>query len=100
MSNKVFIGVAWPYANGSLHLGHIAGCYLPADIFARYNRLKGRDVLMVSGSDEHGTPITITADAEKITPQKVVDQEEIYLQEKYECSLLQELLSFFTRSLH
>ena len=74
MSNKVFIGVAWPYANGSLHLGHIAGCYLPADIFARYNRLKGRDVLMVSGSDEHGTPITITADAEKITPQKVVDR--------------------------
>ncbi len=74
MSNKVFIGVAWPYANGSLHLGHIAGCYLPADIFARYNRLKGRDVLMVSGSDEHGTPITITADAEKITPQNVVDR--------------------------
>jgi methionyl-tRNA synthetase len=74
MSNKIFIGVAWPYANGSLHLGHIAGCYLPADIFARYNRLKGRDVLMVSGSDEHGTPITITADAEKITPQKVVDR--------------------------
>ena len=74
MSDKIFIGVAWPYANGSLHLGHIAGCYLPADIFARYNRMKGRDVLMVSGSDEHGTPITITAENEKITPQTIVDR--------------------------
>jgi len=74
MSDTIFIGVAWPYANGSLHLGHIAGCYLPADIFARYNRLKGRDVLMVSGSDEHGTPITITADAEKTSPQVIVDR--------------------------
>jgi len=74
MSDKIFIGVAWPYANGSLHLGHIAGCYLPADIFARYNRLIGNDVLMVSGSDEHGTPITITADAQKTTPQAIVDK--------------------------
>src|SRR5512137_659299 len=74
MNEKIFIGVAWPYANGSLHLGHIAGCYLPADIFARYNRLRGRDVLMVSGSDEHGTPITITADKEKTTPQVIVDR--------------------------
>jgi methionyl-tRNA synthetase len=73
MANKIFIGVAWPYANGSLHLGHIAGCYLPADIFARYNRMIGRDVLMVSGSDEHGTPITITAEQEKTTPQEIVD---------------------------
>jgi len=74
MSKKIFIGVAWPYANGSLHLGHIAGCYLPADIFARFNRLIGNHVLMVSGSDEHGTPITITADKEGITPQDVVDR--------------------------
>ncbi len=74
MKEKIYIGVAWPYANGSLHLGHIAGCYLPADIFARYNRMIGNDVLMVSGSDEHGTPITITADKEKITPQAVVDR--------------------------
>lgn len=73
MVKKIFIGVAWPYANGSLHLGHIAGCYLPADIFARYNRLLGNDVLMVSGSDEHGTPITITADREHTTPQSIVD---------------------------
>jgi methionyl-tRNA synthetase len=74
MREKIYIGVAWPYANGSLHLGHIAGCYLPADIFARYNRMKGKDVLMVSGSDEHGTPITITAENEKTTPQAIVDR--------------------------
>jgi len=74
MKEKIYIGVAWPYANGSLHLGHIAGCYLPADIFARFQRLQGNDVLMVSGSDEHGTPVTITADKEHITPQDVVDR--------------------------
>jgi len=74
MKKKIYIGVAWPYANGSLHLGHIAGCYLPADIFARYNRMIGNDVLMVSGSDEHGTPITISAEKEKTTPQKIVDR--------------------------
>jgi methionyl-tRNA synthetase len=74
MKEKIYIGVAWPYANGSLHLGHIAGCYLPADIFARYNRMKGNDVLMVSGSDEYGTPITITAEKEKTTPQAIVDR--------------------------
>jgi methionyl-tRNA synthetase len=74
MTEKIFIGVAWPYANGSLHLGHIAGCYLPADIFARFQRLIGNDVLMVSGSDEHGTPITITADQENTTPQTIVDR--------------------------
>lgn len=74
MKEKIFIGVAWPYANGSLHLGHIAGCYLPADIFARYNRMIGNDVLMVSGSDEHGTPITITAEKEHTTPKAIVDK--------------------------
>ncbi|MFN3973674.1 MAG: methionine--tRNA ligase [Dehalococcoidia bacterium] len=74
MPEKVFIGVAWPYANGPLHLGHIAGCYLPADIFARYHRLKGNRVLMVSGSDQHGTPITIRAEQEGISPQEVVDK--------------------------
>jgi len=69
---RIFVAVAWPYANGPLHLGHIAGCYLSADIFARYHRFKGNEVLMVSGSDTHGTPITIRADAEGITPQEVV----------------------------
>ena len=74
MTEKIYIGVAWPYANGSLHLGHIAGCYLPADIFARFNRLIGNDVLMVSGSDEHGTPITISAEKEGISPQDFVNK--------------------------
>jgi len=74
MKEKIYIGVAWPYANGSLHLGHIAGCYLPADIFARFNRMIGNDVLMVSGSDEHGTPVTITAEREKTTAQTIVDR--------------------------
>jgi methionyl-tRNA synthetase len=73
MSERIFIGVAWPYANGSLHLGHIAGAYLPADIFARYHRLKGNEVLMVSGSDQHGTPITLKAEQEGKTPRDIID---------------------------
>ncbi len=72
MSEKIFIGVAWPYANGPLHLGHIAGAYLPPDIFARYHRTKGNEVLMVSGSDQHGTPITIRAEQEGKTPGEIV----------------------------
>ena len=71
---KVFIGVAWPYANGPLHLGHIAGSILPPDIFARYNRMIGNEVLMVSGSDEHGTPITVSAEKQGIPPQELVDK--------------------------
>lgn len=74
MSERIFIGVAWPYANGSLHLGHIAGAYLPADIFARYHRIKGNEVLMVSGSDQHGTPITIKAEQEGKKPGEIVAQ--------------------------
>jgi methionyl-tRNA synthetase len=71
VAERVFIGVAWPYANGSLHLGQIAGAYLPADIFARYHRLKGSRVLMVSGSDQHGTPITLRAEREGVKPEAV-----------------------------
>ena len=74
MAETIFIGVAWPYANGPLHLGHIAGAYLPADIFARYHRLKGNKVLMVSGSDQHGTPITLRAEQEKKPPQEIVSR--------------------------
>ena len=74
MTERIFIGVAWPYANGPLHLGHLAGCYLAADIFARYHRMRGNEVLMVSGSDTHGTPITIRADQEGITPAEVVER--------------------------
>ncbi len=71
MTEKILVAVAWPYANGSLHLGQIAGAYLPADIFARYHRLKGNDVLMVSGSDQHGTPITIKAEQEGKKPGEI-----------------------------
>ena len=70
----VLICVAWPYANGPLHLGHVAGCYLPPDIHARWERARGNRVLMVSGSDEHGTPITVTAETQGIQPQDVVDR--------------------------
>jgi len=71
MSERIFIAVAWPYANGSLHLGQIAGAYLPPDIFARYHRIKGNEVLMVSGSDQHGTPITIKAEQEGKKPGEI-----------------------------
>ncbi len=66
--------MAWPYAAGSRHLGHLAGAYLPSDIFARYHRIAGNRVLMVSGSDVHGTPITVLADQENVTPQAIVDR--------------------------
>jgi methionyl-tRNA synthetase len=72
MADKILVAVAWPYANGPFHVGHLAGAYLPADIFARYQRLRGNDVLMVSGSDCHGTPITLQAAREGVAPQDVV----------------------------
>ena len=74
MRERIFIGVAWPYADGPLHLGHIAGAYLPPDIFARYHRTKGNEVLMVSGSDQHGTPITIKAEQEGKSPSQIASQ--------------------------
>tara|TARA_Y100001970_G_scaffold188892_2_gene229734 strand:+ start:525 stop:2141 length:1617 start_codon:yes stop_codon:yes gene_type:complete len=74
MSKNILVAVAWPYASGSRHLGHIGGAYLPADIFARYHRVIGNNVLMVSGSDVHGTPITVRADAEGVEPIDIVDK--------------------------
>jgi methionyl-tRNA synthetase len=74
MSERILVAVAWPYANGSAHIGHIAGTYLPADIFARYHRMKGNDVLMVSGSDAHGTPVTISAEARGVTPEDIYSE--------------------------
>ncbi len=71
---RIFLGVAWPYSNGSLHIGQIVGAYLPADIFARYHRTAGNEVLMVSGSDQHGTPITIRAEQEGRSPAEVAAQ--------------------------
>jgi methionyl-tRNA synthetase len=71
---KVLVAVAWPYAQGPLHLGHIGGAYLPSDIYARFRRSVGDDVLMVSGSDVHGTPITVKADELGVTPREIVDR--------------------------
>ena len=68
------VTAALPYANGPVHIGHLAGCYLPADIYVRYLRSKGEDVKFICGSDEHGVPITIKAKKEGITPQQVVDK--------------------------
>jgi len=73
MTKHILVSVAWPYSNGDLHVGHLAGAYLPADIFARYHRLKGNKVLMVSGSDSHGTPISVEADARGITPKELFE---------------------------
>ncbi|HCS40242.1 MAG TPA: methionine--tRNA ligase [Anaerolineaceae bacterium] len=74
MSVPILVSAAWPYANAEIHVGNLTGSYLPADIFARYQRLKGNQVLMVSGSDSHGTPITVRADAEGTTPLAVYER--------------------------
>jgi methionyl-tRNA synthetase len=71
---RILVTAALPYANGLIHLGHLAGAYLPADIFVRYQRLRGADVLFVCGSDEHGVAITIEAEKEKVTPQTLVNR--------------------------
>jgi methionyl-tRNA synthetase len=71
---QVLVTSALPYANGRIHLGHLSGAYLPADIYVRYKRSKGDDVIYICGSDEHGVPITITADNEKVSPQVIIDR--------------------------
>lgn len=74
MFTRTLITTALPYANGPVHIGHLAGVYVPADIYARYLRLQGRDVLLIGGSDEHGVPITLKARKEGVTPQDIVDR--------------------------
>ncbi len=69
MTDRIGVFVAWPYASGDRHMGHVAGAYLPPDIFARYHRMRGNEVLMVSGSDSHGTPVTVAAEQEGISPE-------------------------------
>ncbi len=71
---RFLLTAALPYANGPIHLGHLAGVYVPADIFARYLRMKGEEIIFVCGSDEHGVPITIKARQEGVSPQDVVDK--------------------------
>ncbi|WP_326566295.1 methionine--tRNA ligase [Amycolatopsis rhabdoformis] len=74
MSTSVLTAVAWPYANGPRHIGHVSGFGVPSDVFSRYQRMAGNRVLMVSGTDEHGTPITVQADNEGLTPQQTADK--------------------------
>ena len=81
---RYLLTAALPYANGPLHIGHLAGCYLPADIYARYLRAQKKDVKFVSGSDEHGVPITIRAMKEGITPQQVVDKYHAIIKNSFE----------------
>lgn len=72
--SKILSAVAWPYANGPRHIGHVAGFGVPSDVFSRYMRMAGHDVLMVSGTDEHGTPILVAADAEGLSPRELADR--------------------------
>ncbi len=81
---RTLITTALPYANGPVHIGHLAGVYVPADIYARYMRLNGRDVLLIGGSDEHGVPITIKAKAEGVTPQDIVDRYHKIIKDSFE----------------
>jgi methionyl-tRNA synthetase len=83
VSEKILVTAALPYANGPLHLGHLAGAYIPADIYVRYQRMKGTDIVFICGSDEHGVPITIRADREKISPQEVVDRYHVMMKESF-----------------
>jgi methionyl-tRNA synthetase len=73
-AEKILVAVAWPYASGPRHIGHVAGFGVPSDIFARYHRLKGNDVLMVSGTDEHGTPVMVAAEKEGFSPRELADR--------------------------
>ena len=74
MSNHVLTAVAWPYANGPRHIGHVAGFGVPSDVFSRYQRMAGNKVLMVSGTDEHGTPIQVQADREGVSARELADR--------------------------
>lgn len=74
LMKRVLIGVAWPYANGPIHIGQVSGCYLAPDIFRKYYKMKGREVLMVSGSDQHGTPVTVQAEKEGLSPKELADK--------------------------
>ena len=80
----ILVTAALPYANGPVHIGHLAGCYIPSDVFVRYLRLKNEDVKFICGSDEHGVPITLKAKAEGITPQQVVDKYHSMMKKSFE----------------
>lgn len=81
---RTLVTTALPYANGPVHIGHLAGVYVPADIYVRYLRLNGEEVAFIGGSDEHGVPITIRAKKEGVTPQDVVDRYHKLIKESFE----------------
>ena len=81
---RTTVTAALPYANGPVHIGHLAGVYVPADIYVRYLRLKRRDVIFIGGSDEHGVPVTIRAKKEGCTPQDVVDRYHALIKRSFE----------------
>ncbi|GIV27595.1 MAG: methionine--tRNA ligase [Bacteroidia bacterium] len=98
---RILVTAALPYANGPLHIGHIAGCYLPADIYVRYLRSKGEDVIFICGSDEHGVPITIRAQKENTTPQAIVDKYHQILKESFKgLNISFDIYSRTTNKLH
>jgi methionyl-tRNA synthetase len=81
---RYLVTAALPYANGPVHIGHLAGCYLPADIYVRYQRARKQDIQFICGSDEHGVPITIRAMKEKVSPQQVVDKYHVLIRDSFE----------------
>jgi len=83
-SKRFTITAALPYTNGPVHIGHLAGVYVPADIYSRFQRMQGNDVAFVCGSDEHGVPITIKAKKEGITPQQVVDKYHAIIKQSFQ----------------
>ena len=101
MPKTVLVNVAWPYANGPRHIGHVAGFGVPSDIFARYHRLAGNKVLMVSGTDEHGTPITVQADSEGVEPKELVDRyNRVIVEDLYKLGLSYDLFTRTTTKNH
>ena len=101
MPEHIHVSVAWPYANGDLHVGHMAGAYIPADIFARYHRLKGNHVLMVSGSDSHGTPILIEADKRGMTARALFEHYHLrFLQTLKACGISYDLFTHTDTETH
>ncbi len=98
---RTLITTALPYANGPVHIGHLAGVYVPADIYARFKRLKGEEVLLIGGSDEHGVPITIKAKKEGVTPQDIVDRYHNIIKESFrELGISFDIYSRTTSQIH
>ena len=95
---RYLVTSALPYANGPVHIGHLAGVYIPSDIYTRYLRLRGRDVVSVCGSDEHGVPITIKARKEGVTPQEIVDRYHNLIKESFRRLGIRHLFAHFVRN--